>query len=1044
MEPHLSAPTASSAYRLREFGVPELEGEGRLLQRGGKPLALLLWLAHATPRRYSRDELCELFWPDDAPPNARKSLRQALSVIRRWLGTDALGAEGDLVWLHDGVMMLESRQLREAVRARTWERARSLYRGPFALSLESVGGAAFERWVLGERASIANEFVALAVHTVATARDAGDLAAAVTGAASAYEVAGRHDAVVTAYVESLVAVGERARADAVLRAFRQEVDGDGLGDRSREIATVQRLDRLLAHAAPPPDTKPGRYLGERLVAREEMIGMIHRALTQARRGEPQRLLVTGPGGFGKSRLLDEVDARFRAYSLRIVRLTFTADMREVRGAALTTIVRALARLGGAAGVSGDSAAALVQVAPDLLPLYGSVSSLPAEPSPPAMVRAVRELLQAVAEERDTVLLLDDVQQADAWSWHVWQQTTVEAPACLLEVATSRSVERAGAHLVMPLPPFDDVAIRTLLTSVAPVDDGLTALLPQLRQASQGAPGTLLRMLRTLETRGYLVPRAEGWWTSDPHVLPSRIDSAWVDSAWVDGAWGTGAWGAGGQPPQALALLLLDLLRLWGRPLPEAHLLGAVRVCRPHHTDGECRDALRQLEHEGHLTAHGGEWVGGELLPSGRHEPAVLLDAMVRDRFRDGEPPMPVIDRLARLAGAHGAQVVLTDLMHRLSRARSMRRFGLQGPALAHHLALVAGRPEWERALVRALGFLGRRSRRTLVALGACAASLLVATGALVALWQPRLVVESRPMAMTSVDGVAGLVVQPRVAVYDGFGRRRPELDVSVRVSGERTRVIGDTVQRLRDGRVQFERLALMPATRAARGDDARPPVLTFAGPWWVRGTRADVAGAWWDDERDRFRVVRAVANGRPVRADHVIPLSTRDDSLHLTLTFEFTTDNATANYVVGAGPDWLPHDSSVVRVAGLPRPVVNAWQTVRIAVPAPRRAGRYHLIMAMGTEDSVDHLFSATNWAVGAPIWNDGNDLQDLTPAQRRFLRDSGWVAQPGALTGRYRRPEGALAIGDSAWRVGVGVGEHAISGQLVVQGTVFELVVAG
>lgn len=1031
MEPPLPAPAAPSVCRLREFGVPELETEGRLLQRGGKPLALLLWLAHATPRRYSRDELCELFWPHDAPPNARKSLRQGLSVIRRWLGADALGADGDLVWVHDGAVVLESRQLREALRARTWDRTRSLYRGPFALSLETVGGTAFERWVLGERASIAGEVVALAVQTVATARDAGDLATAVAVAAAAHEVAGRHDAVVTTYVESLVAVGERARADAVLRAFRQAVDGDGLGDRSRETATVQRLERLLAHAAPPPDTRPGRYLGERLVARDEALGMIHRALTQARRGEPQRLLVTGPGGFGKSRLLDEVDARFRAYSLRIVRLTFTADMRDVRGAALTTIVRALARLGGAAGVSGDSAAALVQLAPDLRPLYGSVSALTTDASAPTTVRAVRELLQAVAEERDTVLLLDDVQQADVWSWHVWQQITVEAPACLLEVATSRSAERAGAHLVMPLPPFDDVAIRALLTSVAPVDDGLTALLPQLRQASQGAPGTLLRMLRTLETRGYLVPRAEGWWTSDPQALPARID----------GAWGDGAWGAGGQPHQALALLLLDLLRLWGRPLPEAHLLGSVRACRPHHTDSECRDALRRLEHEGHLTAHGGEWVAGEQPPSGRHETAVLLDAMVQDRFRDGAPPMPVIDRLARLAGAHGAQLVLTDLMHRLSRAPAMRRFGLQGPALAHHLALVAGRPEWGRVLVRALGFLGRRSRRALVALGASAASLLVAAGALVALWQPRLVVESRPMAMTSIDGVAGLVVQPRVAVYDGFGRRRPELNVSVRVSGERTHVIGDTVQRMRDGRVQFERLALMPATRAARGDDARPPVLTFAGPWWVRGTRVDVAGAWWDDERDRFRVVRAVANGRPVRADHVIPLSTRDDSLRLTLTFEFTTDNATANYVVGAGPDWLPHESSVVRVAGLPRPVVNAWQTIRLAVPAPRRAGRYHLVMAMGTEDSVDHLFSATNWAVGAPIWNDGNDLQDLTPAQRRFLRDSGWVAQPGALTGRYQRPEGALAIGDSAWRVGVG--EYAISGQLVVQGTVFELVVA-
>ena len=52
----------TTAFTLREFGVPALEQpDGTVVQRGGKQLAVLIWLAHAGARRYSREELCELF-----------------------------------------------------------------------------------------------------------------------------------------------------------------------------------------------------------------------------------------------------------------------------------------------------------------------------------------------------------------------------------------------------------------------------------------------------------------------------------------------------------------------------------------------------------------------------------------------------------------------------------------------------------------------------------------------------------------------------------------------------------------------------------------------------------------------------------------------------------------------------------------------------------------------------------------------------------------------------------------------------------------------
>src|SRR5690554_4221908 len=48
-----------------------------------KTQALLAFLALHPDRRFSRKHLATLLWGDDSPDNARHSLRQALSVLRR-------------------------------------------------------------------------------------------------------------------------------------------------------------------------------------------------------------------------------------------------------------------------------------------------------------------------------------------------------------------------------------------------------------------------------------------------------------------------------------------------------------------------------------------------------------------------------------------------------------------------------------------------------------------------------------------------------------------------------------------------------------------------------------------------------------------------------------------------------------------------------------------------------------------------------------------------------------------------------------------------
>jgi hypothetical protein len=145
-------------------------------------------------------------------------------------------------------------------------------------------------------------------------------------------------------------------------------------------------------------------------------------------------------------------------------------------------------------------------------------------------------------------------------------------------------------------------------------------------------------------------------------------------------------------------------------------------------------------------------------------------------------------------------------------------------------------------------------------------------------------------------------------------------------------------------------------------------------------------------EPTHFAVRRLVVGGQPVSVDAAATV-VAGDSIPVELTFEYTTTSATANYVVAAAPSWVSPREGTVRVAGLPRPVRLAWQTVRFVLP-PASPGHRHVVLAFGAEDSADHLMSATNWTVGPPVWGDGNDLAELSETQVQMLRRAGrvWV----------------------------------------------------
>jgi hypothetical protein len=155
------------------------------------------------------------------------------------------------------------------------------------------------------------------------------------------------------------------------------------------------------------------------------------------------------------------------------------------------------------------------------------------------------------------------------------------------------------------------------------------------------------------------------------------------------------------------------------------------------------------------------------------------------------------------------------------------------------------------------------------------------------------------------------------------------------------------------------------------------------------------------------------ANGVPV-GDDLIVTANAQDSIRFDLAFEYTTVNPTANYILGAMPTWGRREESAIRLAGLPRPVVDAWRAVTFAVGPPGRAGDQYVVILFEAEDTVEHMFSGTNWSVGAPVWYDGNDIPDLPRAVFEDLRRSGHAVALPSVIAQLRTQLGGFRVGDS------------------------------
>lgn len=144
-------------FRLRTLGGAALLRDGSALdsvtaQR--KMLALLAILAVARDRGISRDRIASYLWSESDMDRARGALKQALHMVRRRLGGDAVLGTAELR-LNPEHVQTDVNEFLSALEAGDHERAIDLYGGPFLDGFHLAGAAEFEQWADGQRDDLA-------------------------------------------------------------------------------------------------------------------------------------------------------------------------------------------------------------------------------------------------------------------------------------------------------------------------------------------------------------------------------------------------------------------------------------------------------------------------------------------------------------------------------------------------------------------------------------------------------------------------------------------------------------------------------------------------------------------------------------------------------------------------------------------------------------------------------------------------------------------------------------------------------------------------
>lgn len=396
--------------RCRVLGPVEVEVDGgpapsELLWR--KHLALLIYLARSPRQTRTREHLTGVLWPDKEESAARHSLNEALRIIRRTAGENAIDASAGKVRLSDDIVSLDCDDLDNCLTRSSWAEASNLIAGDFLEGFSLPDSAAFEDWLAAERRAIRERSLsALLGWSEALLRE-GDATGAHRAAGRAAALDPLSDSAVRARMSALAVQGEIARAMETWEEFGALVERELGTEPSRETKAL--ADRIRTARGPRVAAKTTSEPVLRrapLVGRSRELGAILECREQ-NQGRAVAVVIRADSGSGKSRLLDELRVRLGLAGVATVFVRAVEADRAQEESGLLAIARGgLLDAPGVSAAAGEALGTLAGVLPEWGDRFrGATGSMP-------LSTAIAAILEAAVDAGPVALLIDDAHWLD--------------------------------------------------------------------------------------------------------------------------------------------------------------------------------------------------------------------------------------------------------------------------------------------------------------------------------------------------------------------------------------------------------------------------------------------------------------------------------------------------------------------------------------------------------------------------------------------------------------------------------------------------------
>jgi DNA-binding SARP family transcriptional activator len=541
--------------RLAVLGSPEVVHDGRrLVFPLRKAQALLLYLA-VEGGMHLRSKLAAFLWPDSEPADARKTLRNAIALLRRLLADPHLAAapdslspghsahllsQGDLIGLNpQAPLELDLAVVQQAYTAAQRfatppsepqraslisqvQHALALVRGPFLDGFWLREESGFDSWHEQQQQQWQMRVQLLFERLSAWQEVGGELDPAKVTLTRWLALDPLSEEACRRLMRVQLAQGDASAALQVYASLRARLAEElQVKPEAETVALAERIRASLARRgispARPSTTVESRSPGELvapLIGRAAAFRQLVGRFQQARVGQPQAVLVMGEAGIGKTRLATEFVTWARAQGADVLvghafelggRLPYQPLVEALRGR--------LEEENAPEDLLEDLwLTELARLLPELRLRYPDLPA-PTQDELSARLRlfeAVARLMSALGQRAPLVVLVDDLQWADGASLdllrylgHAWKEHG--SRVLLLGTVSREGVEpksMLSAQLVdlgrdlpltqIPLPPLSQAETFQLLEALAAEGDhGLG------RPESAGASSASQRPLEAL-------------------------------------------------------------------------------------------------------------------------------------------------------------------------------------------------------------------------------------------------------------------------------------------------------------------------------------------------------------------------------------------------------------------------------------------------------------------------------------------------------------------------------------------------------------------